>query len=154
MERIIGALLTLGLLGACGAPPPGPSAFAPQSIVSRAAGEPGATDPNACWAQDAGSGRWIETPCARDLPPDFVATLQRALAARGLFEGPVTGTVDAATRDGVRRYQTPRGLNSAVLSLGAAEQMGLVPVAAARAQAAEASLPDTAIADSIGPKIY
>ncbi|MEM9437055.1 MAG: peptidoglycan-binding protein, partial [Pseudomonadota bacterium] len=38
---------------------------------------------------------WFETPCAADLTPDFVASLQRALQVRGLYAGGITGELDA-----------------------------------------------------------
>jgi hypothetical protein len=70
--------------------------------------------------------RWIETPCPQDLPPDFIASLQRALVARALHAGPVTGRMDARTRAAIRRYQAERGLDSDILSLGSARALGLV----------------------------
>lgn len=69
---------------------------------------------------------WFRTPCPDTLTIDFVATLQRALKARGLFAQPLTGQMDAATRDAIRRYQAPRGIDSDQLSLGAARDLGLV----------------------------
>jgi len=71
---------------------------------------------------------WFETPCPAQLTPDFVASVQRALAARGLYRGPVTGQFDARTRAAVRRYQKPQGLDSGILSLAAARKLGLVAV--------------------------
>ncbi len=71
---------------------------------------------------------WFRTPCEADLPPDFTATLQRALQARGLYHGPVTGTMDARTQRAVRRYQAPQGLDSSILSLTGARKLGLVAV--------------------------
>ena len=68
---------------------------------------------------------WFETPCAMDNDPDFIASLQRALAARSLFQGSVTGTMDRETVAAIRAYQAPQGLNSGVLSLAAARQLGL-----------------------------
>jgi len=70
--------------------------------------------------------RWIETPCPDVQPPDFIASLQRALMARDLHAGPVTGRMDAPTREAVRRYQRPRGLDSDILSLESARTLGLV----------------------------
>ncbi len=70
--------------------------------------------------------RWIETPCPQDRTPDFIASLQRALMARGLHAGPVTGRMDARTRQAVRRYQAERGLDSNILSLESARALGLV----------------------------
>lgn len=71
---------------------------------------------------------WFETPCEVDMTPEFNASVQRALAARSLYHGPVTGKMDAATRAAVRRYQTPQGLDSGILSLAAARKLGLVAV--------------------------
>jgi len=69
---------------------------------------------------------WFPTPCASALTPDFIATLQRALKARGLYALPLTGQMDAATTTAVRRFQAPRGLDSGRLSLAAARELGLV----------------------------
>jgi len=69
---------------------------------------------------------WFETPCDAALTPDFIATLQRALLARGLYRGSVSGQMDGRTRAAVRRYQKPQGLDSGILSLAAARQLGLV----------------------------
>jgi peptidoglycan hydrolase-like protein with peptidoglycan-binding domain len=68
----------------------------------------------------------IETPCPETQPPDFIASLQRALRARGLHSGPVTGRMDAGTRKAVRRYQAARGLDSDILALDSARALGLV----------------------------
>lgn len=76
---------------------------------------------------------WFEVPCAEVVTGDFVASVQRALAARGLFYGSVTGEMDAQTRAAVRRFQKPQGLDSGILSLAAARQLGL---ASGNAQAA------------------
>lgn len=72
---------------------------------------------------------WFRVPCPGTITPDLVAALQRALAVRGHYPGPVTGRMDTATRRALRAYQQPRGLDSAVLSLDAARQMGLVAYA-------------------------
>ena len=71
---------------------------------------------------------WFETPCAVDLTPEFVATLQRALKARGLYRGQISGDMDGRTRAAVRRYQKPEGLDSGILSLAAARKLGIVAV--------------------------
>ncbi|MGB8814545.1 MAG: peptidoglycan-binding domain-containing protein [Paracoccaceae bacterium] len=69
---------------------------------------------------------WFRTPCAAELTVDFIATLQRALKARGLYLLPLTGEMDVATREAIRRFQEPLGLDSPVLSLGAARDLGIV----------------------------
>lgn len=72
---------------------------------------------------------WFRAPCPADYTVDFVASLQRALKARGYYLAALTGQLDAATRDAVRRYQADRGLDSPRLSLAAARELGLLPTA-------------------------
>lgn len=69
--------------------------------------------------------RFFETPCREEMNEDFIATLQRALSARGEYTGPVTGEMNAKTRRAVRRFQSSTGLDSEVLSLEAARQLGV-----------------------------
>ena len=68
---------------------------------------------------------WFETPCAAELTPDFVSSLQRALKVRGHYRGDVSGYIDSSTRRAVRKYQAPQGLDSGILSLAAARKLGL-----------------------------
>ncbi len=75
-----------------------------------------------------GSGRWFERVCDEQASPMFIQTLQRALAVRGYFRGDVTGLMDAATLRAVRKYQREQGLNSDILSLSAAQQLGLIAI--------------------------
>lgn len=72
--------------------------------------------------------RWFEIPCALGQGPALFATLQRALAARAYYDGPITGTYDAPTRAAVRAYQRPQGPDSGVLGMDAARTLGLVAV--------------------------
>ncbi|WP_114964640.1 peptidoglycan-binding domain-containing protein [Alkalilacustris brevis] len=69
---------------------------------------------------------WFRTPCEHEMTAALVETLQRALRARGLYDGPINGQMDAPTRRAVRAYQRAQGLNSGLLSLTAARQLGLV----------------------------
>ncbi|MEP5631826.1 MAG: peptidoglycan-binding domain-containing protein [Tateyamaria sp.] len=71
---------------------------------------------------------WFEIPCAEQLTPDFVSSLQRALQARGYHRGKVTGEMDARTRDAVRRYQKDQGLKQKVLTVAGARTLGLIAV--------------------------
>lgn len=73
---------------------------------------------------------WFRIPCRADVGSEavFVASLQRALKARGLYGGAVTGGMDDATEAAVRRYQAANGLDSPVLSLAAARALGLISV--------------------------
>lgn len=70
----------------------------------------------------------FETPCRATLTPEFLAILQRALQARGHFHGAITGELDLMTKLAIRSYQKEQGLDSAILSIAAARQLGLVAV--------------------------
>ena len=69
---------------------------------------------------------WFQTPCPEAYTVEFVATVQRALKARGLYLLPVTGEIDAATRAAIRAWQRPRGLDSDRLALATARALGIV----------------------------
>lgn len=64
--------------------------------------------------------------CPEVLTPEFVAALQRALAVRGHYRGPVTGRLDTATRQAIRSYQQDHGLDSAILATRTARDLGLI----------------------------
>lgn len=68
---------------------------------------------------------WFETLCQEAVTPEFIASLQRALAARSYFKGQVNGRMDAQTRKAIRAYQKAQGVDSEVLSLAAAQKLGL-----------------------------
>ena len=74
---------------------------------------------------------WFETPCDAKLTPGFIASVQRALAVRGIYNGAITGTMDDTTKAAIRAYQEPQGLNSVILSTAAARQLGLITIAEA-----------------------
>lgn len=71
---------------------------------------------------------WFRAPCPEVQDVEFVTTLQRALKARGYFSTPLTGVMDDATTEAVRRFQAAHGLDSPVLSLAAAQELGLISV--------------------------
>ena len=60
----------------------------------------------------AGREQWFETPCEDQLTPEFLASLQRALKARGHYSGAITGRMDTGTGRAIRLYQEPQGLDS------------------------------------------
>lgn len=90
-----------------------------------------------CWARYSSSGAQprngmieetaFRVPCPELMTSDFIATLQRALAARGHYNGPITGRADPATRDAVRGFQRAQGFDSPILTLDTAQRLGLVP---------------------------
>lgn len=67
----------------------------------------------------------FQTPCRAQLDHEFIASMQRALAVRGFYRGAITGRYDAPTRHSVLRFQTEQGLESGILSLKTARQLGL-----------------------------
>lgn len=71
---------------------------------------------------------WFEIPCADVLTPDFVASLQRALAARGHYSGPATGKIDLRTRQAIHRFQRSEGFDNPTLTVAAARKLGLIAV--------------------------
>jgi hypothetical protein len=68
---------------------------------------------------------WFLTPCADVVTLEYVASLQRALKARGYYPYDITGQLDAATRRALRQFQEPLGLDSERLSLAAAQRLGI-----------------------------
>ncbi|MBV7377893.1 peptidoglycan-binding domain-containing protein [Maritimibacter dapengensis] len=71
---------------------------------------------------------YFETPCPPRWTPDFIASIQRALTARGLYAGDPHGTLDEETRKAIRAFQMEMGLNSAILSTESARELGLVEI--------------------------
>ncbi len=69
---------------------------------------------------------WFRAPCIAEQTVDFVATLQRALKARGFYMAPVNGVFDPTTAEAVRRYQASRGFDSPRLTLAAARELGII----------------------------
>lgn len=68
---------------------------------------------------------WFTAPCPEEITPGFLATLQRALKARGYYTADLTGEMDATTTEALRRYQADHGLDSPLLSQAAARQLGV-----------------------------
>jgi hypothetical protein len=119
-----------------------PPAAAQGVEVGRATGQPALLDmPNTqlrtCWARYSTNGaqprdgvieeRAFRVPCPETMTQSFIATLQRALAARGVYAGPITGQADPATRAAVQAFQKANGFNSPILTYETAQRLGLVP---------------------------
>lgn len=71
---------------------------------------------------------WFEIPCRDILTAKFIASLQRALTARGYYQASITGVMDDKTAKAVRLFQHPLGIDSQILSLKAAQALGLITV--------------------------
>lgn len=71
---------------------------------------------------------WFERPCEAQITPDLTASLQRALKAREFYVGEITGEMDEDTRLAIRIYQQAQGIDSGVLSMATARQLGLITV--------------------------
>lgn len=71
---------------------------------------------------------WFERPCEAQVTPALIETLQRALMARNLYDGDITAELDFRTRLAIRAYQQDQGIDSGVLSMATARQLGLIDV--------------------------
>ncbi len=71
---------------------------------------------------------YFEVPCPPAYTPEFIASLQRALQVRGLYDGPINSTLDQATKAAIRAFQSP-AFNSDILTLDTARKLGLVAFA-------------------------
>ncbi|MCC5959263.1 MAG: peptidoglycan-binding protein [Rhodobacteraceae bacterium] len=90
-----------------------------------------------CWARYATRGARnndiieevaFRVPCPEHMTTDFIATLQRALNARGHYDGPITGRADGQTRAAVQKFQRAQGFDSPILTLDTAQHLGLLPI--------------------------
>ena len=69
----------------------------------------------------------FETPCAPLMTPQFVASVQRALIARGYYRGSINGTLDARTTAAIERFQTAQDdVHTGTLTLKTAQVLGLI----------------------------
>lgn len=68
----------------------------------------------------------FETVCPQDYTRDFVATLQRALTVRGIYQGPISGNLDNTTATATRVFQRQDGPDSVLLSVQTARALGIV----------------------------
>ena len=71
----------------------------------------------------------FEALCEAQLTPSFVSDLQRALGARAFYNGPVSGELNWRTRRAVRLFQQDQGIDSAIISLRTAQELGLTAFA-------------------------
>jgi hypothetical protein len=95
-------------------------------------------DGRQCWARYSTSGPQprnglieetaFRVPCPEVMTHEFIATLQRALAVRGHYDGPITGHADPATRGAVRSFQRSQGFDSPILTLETAQRLGILPI--------------------------
>ncbi|WP_373353818.1 peptidoglycan-binding protein [Pseudoroseicyclus sp. CXY001] len=74
----------------------------------------------------------FETLCPPVYTQAFVESLQRALAVRGFYAGPVNGQMDVATGRAIQDFQRGNGPDSPLLSLAAAQALGLVALSEAQ----------------------
>lgn len=75
------------------------------------------------------------TPCADQFTTSFIMSVQRALASRGHYRGPIHGILDARTGSAIRAFQGGFGLQTSMLSLEGAKRLGLIAVTRAEAEA-------------------
>ncbi|MEL6960438.1 MAG: peptidoglycan-binding domain-containing protein [Pseudomonadota bacterium] len=71
----------------------------------------------------------FETPCPDVLTPSFVASVQRALRARGYYRGAISGEMDGTTQSAIRAFQVAMDdIDTGTLTLRASRALGLVAV--------------------------
>jgi len=103
---------------------------APTETITLHRTEPANAAPDTCWvgqtAPPDNHDIWFETPCPDALNMDFITTLQRALKARGLYDGEIDGTLGTGTRQAIGAYQAMHGLDSNTLAIDSARQLGLI----------------------------
>lgn len=75
-----------------------------------------------------GPGTRFETLCPPVYSEAFVQTLQRALLIRRAYAGPISGHYDAATRDAVATFQRARQIDSPLLAVDVARDLGIYAV--------------------------
>mgnify|MGYP001798540307 FL=1 len=68
---------------------------------------------------------WVQIVCPKLLTQDFISAIQRALKARGYYDGPATGRLDSATRQSVRRFQLTQGRDLEKVTQTLTETLGL-----------------------------
>lgn len=69
----------------------------------------------------------FETPCDSVRTPQFYASVQRALLARGYYRGAINGALDARTTAAIERFQTDQNdVHTGQLTLRTARTLGLV----------------------------
>lgn len=149
MPRYLAPLALIALLAACQTGTAEPEVRRSEPVQASL----GAIPSDACWATDRvpavvetrydstgpdgaraaqevvlrpAEDRLFAVPCPDQMADDFTASLQRALSARGHYAGAITGLHDAETIAAIRRFQAPQGLDSGILSLQAAQSLGLV----------------------------
>ena len=70
----------------------------------------------------------IDAVCPKDLTSEFIASLQRAFKARGLFSSTITGSMDTSTRRAILNFQNVRGVKSATVMKATAQELGLAVI--------------------------
>ena len=73
-----------------------------------------------------GNGAWFRKICTPTLSPEFISSLERALAARGYFKGRVTGTLSNRLKTAIQLYQSDAGLDTSVPSHAMGFRFGLL----------------------------
>ncbi len=68
----------------------------------------------------------FETLCPADYSPALISDLQRALAVRDTYDGPISGLMDAQTVEAISTFQAAQGVNSGLLGRETARDLGLI----------------------------
>jgi hypothetical protein len=83
------------------------------------------------------AGIRFETVCPQNYTVERVSTLQRALKARGFYNGPISGTLDPATGAAIQQFQRLGGPDTVLLSIDTARKLGVIAFDRAALEAGE-----------------
>ncbi len=72
-----------------------------------------------------GYAKWIPIVCKSSMTSTTIRNVQKALKAKGFYNGPIDGIWGAESRAATRAYQKANGLPVAGLSVGTMESLGL-----------------------------
>lgn len=70
----------------------------------------------------------FETLCAKDITPEFIASLQRALQVRSRYNGEISGEINPETEAALRLFQQDQEVETSLLTIETARALGLVAV--------------------------
>ena len=70
----------------------------------------------------------FETVCPQYYTTNFVMTLQRALKARGVYTGTISGILDLQTSEAIQRFQRMDELDTPIMSLKTAQYLGIIAI--------------------------
>jgi regulator of extracellular matrix RemA (YlzA/DUF370 family) len=72
-----------------------------------------------------GYAKWVPIVCQSSINSTMITQVQRALKAKGFYNGPIDGIWGAASKSATRAYQKAKGLPVAGLSMATMQSLGI-----------------------------